>query len=92
MFACVKKEGLKRLDAEGIVSLAGTETLSVRRRARTVGKRLGLAVFEDLREASRMRAIGLAKRARCRRGPDAREIGFTGDAGGIWTGRATAHP
>lgn len=60
VFACVRKEGLKRLDAEGIVSLAGTETLSVRRRARTVGKRLGLAVFEELREASRMRAIGLA--------------------------------
>ena len=60
IFACIKGEGLKRLDDEGIVSLAGTQTLSVRRHARTVGRRLGAAVFENLREASRMRAIGIA--------------------------------
>jgi hypothetical protein len=60
IFSCIKGEGLKRLDDEGIVALAGVETLSVRRRARTVGRRLGAAVFENLREASRMRAIAIA--------------------------------
>jgi hypothetical protein len=60
VFACIRGEGLKRLDDEGIVSLAGAQTLSVRRHARTVGRKLGLVAFENLREASRMRAIGIA--------------------------------
>ena len=93
VFACVRKEGLKRLDAEGIVSAAGVETLSVRRRARTVGRRLGLATFEELRESSRMRAIGLASVLAVVADLTSRaEIGFAGDAGGIGPCRTAADP
>jgi hypothetical protein len=60
LFGCVRGQGLKRLDSEGVVDQASTKTQAVRRRARRVVKTLTLAVFEDLKEASQRKAVAVA--------------------------------
>jgi hypothetical protein len=60
VFGCIRNMGLKRLDGEGIVNLAGAQTQSVRRRARRVVNTLALAAIKDLREGSQRRAVAIA--------------------------------
>ena len=60
VFACIKNTGLKRLDDEDIVSLAGTKTQGVRRQAKRVFRTLQQAVFANLRQGSQRRVIATA--------------------------------
>ena len=60
VFGCIRGEGLKRLDGEGIVDLSGAKTQGVRRHARRVGKTLSMAGFTELREGTQRKAIALA--------------------------------
>jgi hypothetical protein len=60
VFSCLRAQGLRRLDDEGIVELASVETLGVRRHARRVGRKLAVADFLQLKQTSQMRAIAIA--------------------------------
>jgi hypothetical protein len=60
VFACIRNEGLKRLDGEGIVDLAGVKTKGVRRGARRVVGVLNLANVLELHETSQRKAVAIA--------------------------------
>ena len=60
VFACIRNEGLKRLDSEAIVDMSGMRVQGVRRHARRVVKTLTLAIYEELRDASKQKAIAIA--------------------------------
>lgn len=60
VFACIRAQGLRRLNDEGIVELASVETIGVRRHARRVGRKLAVADFLQLKQTSQMRAIAIA--------------------------------
>ena len=60
VFACIRGAGLKRLDSEAIVDMSGMRVQGVRRHARRVVKTLTLAIYEELRDASKQKAIAIA--------------------------------
>ena len=60
VFSCVRSVGLKRLDNEGVVDLASTQTGHVHRHAHRVGKRLGTVDLLQLKERFQQKAIAMA--------------------------------